>query len=150
MLEHLAGIIEPVVDPDAAPFWEAVADGRLLVPTCLGCGATFFPPLPCCPRCQSELLELVEAEGTATLYSWVVMRRALDAAFAAAVPYVVAAVELTEGARLYARLVHVDPDDPAALQAGMALQLRFVEIDGRTMWAFAPAAAATEAATVAP
>jgi uncharacterized protein len=141
VLEHLAGIIEPVVDPDAAPFWEAVADGRLLVPTCLGCGATFFPPLPCCPRCQSELLELVEAEGTATLYSWVVMRRALDAAFAAAVPYVVAAVELTEGARLYARLVHVDPDDPAALQAGMALQLRFVEIDGRTMWAFAPAAA---------
>ncbi len=138
MPDQLAGIIEPVVDPDAAPFWAAVAEGRLLVPTCLGCGATFFPPLPCCPRCQSELLELVEATGTATLYSWVVMRRALDPAFAAAVPYVVAAVELAEGARLYTRLVHVDPDAPDALQAGMALRLVFVEIDGRPMWAFAP------------
>lgn len=142
MLERLAGIIEPVVDADAARFWEAVAEQRLLVPTCRTCGATFFPPLPCCPRCQADGIDLVEAAGTATLYSWIVMRRALDPAFAGAVPYVVAAVELTEGARLYARLVHIDldrADDPDVLRAGMALRLVFVDVDGRTMWAFEPA-----------
>lgn len=139
MTEHLAGIIEPVVDPDATIFWTGVRAGKLLVPTCLGCGATFFPPLPCCPRCQSELIEHVEAAGTGRLYSWVVMRRALDPAFADAVPYVVAAVELDEGARIYARLLRVDIDDPLALRAGMALRLVFVDISGHPMWAFEPA-----------
>jgi uncharacterized OB-fold protein len=139
MTPHLAGFIEPVIDADAIPFWNGVADGRLLVPTCMACGTAFYPPLPCCPSCQNELIEHVEAAGTATLYSWVVMRRALDPAFADAVPYVVAAVQLTEGARLFSRLVDVDIDDPDSLRADMALQLVFVDIDGRPMWAFAPA-----------
>lgn len=139
MTTHLAGIIEPVIDADAATFWEGVAARRLLVPTCMSCGTTFLPPLPCCPSCQSELIEHVEAAGTGTLYSWVVMRRALDPAFAEAVPYVVAAVQLDEGARIFSRLIDVDIDDPRALRAGMALRLEFVEIDGRPMWAFAPA-----------
>ena len=82
MTPHLAGLIEPVIDADAVPFWDAIAEGRLVVPTCMSCGTTFYPPLPCCPSCQSELIEHVEAEGTGTLYSWVVMRRALDPAFA--------------------------------------------------------------------
>jgi len=139
MTDRLAGIIDPVVDPDAVTFWEGVAAGRLLVPTCLGCGTTFFPPLPCCPNCQSELVEHVEAAGGGRLYSWVVMRRALDPAYADAVPYVVAAIELDEGARLFARLVNVDIDDPRALRADMAVRLVFVDIDGRAMWAFEPA-----------
>ncbi len=141
MSEHLHGIIEPVIDADAITFWDGVTERRLLVPTCLGCGTAFLPPLPCCPTCQSELIEHVEAEGTGTLYSWVVMRRALDPAYAEAVPYVVAAVELAEGARLFSRLVNIDIDEPGALVAGMALRLIFVDVDGRPMWAFAPASA---------
>ena len=87
------------------------------------------------------MIEHVEAEGTGQLYSWVVMRRALDPAYADAVPYVVAAVELTEGARIFSRLVNIDIDidDPLALVAGMALRLVFVDINGRAMWAFEPA-----------
>lgn len=139
MNEQLHGIIEPVIDADAITFWEGVAARRLLVPTCLGCGTAFLPPLPCCPTCQSETIEHVEAEGTGQLYSWVVMRRALDPAYADAVPYVVAAVELTEGARIFSRLVNIDIDDPLALVAGMALRLVFVDINGRAMWAFEPA-----------
>lgn len=85
------------------------------------------------------MIEHVEAEGTGQLYSWVVMRRALDPAYADAVPYVVAAVELTERARIFSRLVNIDIDDPLALVAGMALRLVFVDINGRAMWAFEPA-----------
>lgn len=135
----LAGLIQPVVDADAISFWEGIEAGRLLVPSCRDCGRRFLPPLPCCPSCRSEAIEPVEACGRGRLYSWVVMRRALDPAFAEAVPYVVAAVELEEGARIFARLVDVDPEDSAALRADLPLALRFVEIDGRRMWAFAPA-----------
>lgn len=139
MTEQLAGLIAPVIDPDARTFWEGVAAGRLLVPSCRDCGKRFFPPLPCCPACRSAAIDALEASGRGRLYSWVVMRRALDPAYAEAVPYVVAAVELDEGARLFARLIHVDPDDPDALEPDMPLSLRFVEIDGRRMWAFEPA-----------
>ncbi|MBK7948152.1 MAG: OB-fold domain-containing protein [Deltaproteobacteria bacterium] len=137
--DALAGLIAPVVDADAAIFWAGVAEGRLLVPSCRDCGRRFLPPLPCCPACRSEAIEPIEACGRGRLYSWVIMRRALDPAYAEAVPYVVAAVELEEGARIFARLIDVDPEDPAALVAEMPLALRFVEIDGQRMWAFAPA-----------
>lgn len=137
--DRLAGLIPPVVDPDAAFFWAGIEAGRLLLPRCRDCGRCFLPPLPCCPTCRSEAIEPVEACGRGRLYSWVVMRRALDPAYAEAVPYVVAAVELEEGARIFARLVDVDPEDAAALRPDLPLALRFVEIDGRRLWAFAPA-----------
>ncbi len=126
------------VDADAITFWDAVAARRLLVPTCIGCGAAFYPPLPCCPQCQSDLIEHVEASGTGQLYSWVVMRRALDPAYVDRVPYVVAAVLLEEGARLFGELINVDIDDRESLRADMAVRVVFVERDGRPIWAFEP------------
>lgn len=126
------------IDADAITFWDAVTARRLLVPTCIGCGTAFYPPLPCCPQCQSELIEHVEASGTGQLYSWVVMRRALDPAYVDRVPYVVAAVTLEEGARLFGELVNVDIDDRESLRADMAVRVIFVERDGRPIWAFEP------------
>ena len=128
----------PVIDADAVTFWDGIAARRLLVPTCMGCGTAFYPPLPCCPQCQSELIEHVEAAGTGRLYSWVVMRRALDPAYVERVPYVVAAIALEEGARLFGELINVDIDDHEALRADMAVRVIFVERDGRPIWAFEP------------
>ena len=57
-------------------------------------------------------------------------------------PWVAVADALMTSARLFARLVGVDIDDAHALRAGMLLQLVFVDVDGRPMWAFEPAAEA--------
>jgi uncharacterized protein len=130
------GYVEPVVDPDAAAFWAGVESRQLLVPTCDDCGTAFLPPLPCCPVCRSTRLTHVEASGRGTLYSWIVVHRALDPAFADDVPYAVAAVELSEGARIFSRLVDTDLD---TLTAGMPLQLTWIEPQGRPLWAFRPA-----------
>ena len=128
------GFVEPVIDPDAAEFWHGVAERRLLVPTCEN-SHVFFPPLPTCPTCRSPRIELCTTSGRGSLYSWIVVHRALDPAFADDVPYVVGAVQLAEGARLFSRIVDVDP---AALRDGLPLEPTWVEPQGHPMWAFRP------------
>lgn len=134
-MTDLHGFVPPVIDPDATEFWEGVAAKRLLVPTCGNCGRRFLPPLPCCPTCQSADIALRDATGRGTLYSWIVVHRALDPVFAGAVPYVVAAVTLDEGARLYSRLVDIEGVE---LRDGLPLELTWIEPEGEPMWAFRP------------
>jgi uncharacterized OB-fold protein len=132
------GYVEPVVDPDAATFWAGVAERKLLVPTCVN-GHSFLPPLPCCPYCRSEQIEHPESSGRGTISSWIVVHRALDPAFRDDVPYVVAAVELAEGARIFARLVELDGVE---LRDQLPVTLTWIEPQGAPIWAFRPAGAA--------
>ena len=51
------------------PFWEAVADGRLLVPECTAIGRRFFTPEPLCTRCGWAGWRWVPSPGTGAVYS---------------------------------------------------------------------------------
>ncbi|ELY92090.1 hypothetical protein C483_08684 [Natrialba hulunbeirensis JCM 10989] len=51
------------------PFWEALADGRFVVPHCEECGEYFFPPAPSCPHCYSTAVDWAGSPGRGTLYS---------------------------------------------------------------------------------
>jgi len=97
-------------DPESDAFWADVKSGGLPLRRCTCCTRTFVLPLPSCPYCAAEHPEVIQARGTGRLYSWVVVHHAFDRAFAADVPYVVAAVELDEGARVYARLEGMELD----------------------------------------
>lgn len=96
---------EPRADADAAAYWTAAAEGRLVFRRCADCGRAHFPPRRLCPSCWSERLEWAEACGRGTVYTCTVMRRAPAPAFAARVPYVVALVDLDEGPRVMANVV---------------------------------------------
>lgn len=130
----------PAVEDVAAPFYEALADGRLIFQRC-DAGHAWLPPRSHCPRCLSAEVGWDEAGGEATLLSWVVYHRAFHPAFEDRVPYNVALVELDEGPRLMTNVVGLrDSDaDAAELEAGMALRLR-VEREGEICLArFVPA-----------
>jgi hypothetical protein len=62
------------------------------------------------------------ASGNGTLFSFVVVRRALDPYWQGEVPYVVAVVELVEGPRLISNLAGIGLDQ---IQIGMALKVVF-------------------------
>jgi uncharacterized OB-fold protein len=94
----------PVPDPDSAFFWDGLRARRLLLQACDGCGRHRFPPMPSCPYCASPATRVAEAAGTGVIYSWVVVHRAFDPAFAAEVPYTIATVTLDEGPRVIGRL----------------------------------------------
>jgi uncharacterized OB-fold protein len=126
-------------DPDADGFWTAAADGSLQLRRCTRCGTHFVLPLPTCPECGGEP-ELVLASGTGTLYTWVVVHHAFDADLARQVPYVVGAVELDEGARIFARIEGIDLDE---LRADTRLSATYPQEPGRPPIVFVPETSAS-------
>lgn len=102
----------PIPDPVTQPFWDAAAQGKLLIGRCRDTGRHFFPPRGVSPFTLSPLVELVEASGRGTLYSYTVMRTKP--------PYVPAMVELAEGPRVFTNLVDVAIGD---IRIGMALRV---------------------------
>jgi uncharacterized OB-fold protein len=124
-------------DESSAVFFDAAAEGRLLVRRCPTCGRTYPPYQGACA--DGTECEWVDAAGTATLVSWAVdAAPPLDPVLAAADgSAVLGLVELPEGPWMYVALVGVDPRD---LHEGVALRARFVRPgDGEAMPVFEPA-----------
>lgn len=95
---------EVVVSPDAQPFWDAAAEGRLVLPKCRRCGTVIWYPRHLCSNCGSTEVDWIEASGRGTVYSFTVVHNG-EQAFAAAAPYVIAYVELDEGPRVLTNLL---------------------------------------------
>jgi len=111
---------EPVVHDDARPYWDAAAEGRLVLPRCTSCSTVIWYPRGFCPSCGSLEVDWVELPGTGEVYSFAVARRG-QGAYAEAAPYVVAYVELdlpdgpagTPGPRVMTNIVDCDPGSVA-------------------------------------
>jgi uncharacterized OB-fold protein len=113
---------KPIANADSQRYWQAAAEGRLVIRKCHECSALHFMPRYVCPHCWSEDLEWVEASGKGTVHSFTIIRRASDPAFAPLVPYVVALVDLEEGPRMMANVLG---DDALSVQIGDPVQVGF-------------------------
>lgn len=113
-------IREPRTDADSQFWWEGLKRGELLLQRCSSCLRTRFPPMPRCPYCGGDSLEVVQASGRGTVYSWVVVRRALASEFAAEVPYTIVLVDLQEGPRALGRLQGGEPAPGLPVRAVLA------------------------------
>ncbi|MDV9189009.1 bifunctional MaoC family dehydratase N-terminal/OB-fold nucleic acid binding domain-containing protein [Streptomyces sp. SR27] len=114
----------PVVNRDNAGFWEGVADHRLLIQRCGDCAALRIPWLPGCADCGSPDWDTVEASGTGTVFSYVVMHHPPFPAFDP--PYAVGLIELAEGVRMVSNVVGVPYDK---VRIGMPVRLEFLRAD---------------------
>src|SRR3989442_7765571 len=65
----------PMVNPEIKPFFDAAAQGTLMLKKCGACGQTHHYPRAICPFCASERTEWITASGRGTIYSYSVMRR---------------------------------------------------------------------------
>ncbi|MEV6763631.1 OB-fold domain-containing protein [Streptomyces sp. NPDC051105] len=111
-------------EPDAftRPYWEAAAEGRLLLRRCGSCGRAHHYPREFCPHCWSEDVAWEPASGRANLYTWSVVHRNDLPPFGDRVPYVAAVVDLAEGPRMMTELV--DTPEP---RAGLELVVAYRE-----------------------
>ncbi|NLU70897.1 Zn-ribbon domain-containing OB-fold protein [Streptomyces sp. HNM0574] len=130
----------PDVDTFTRPYWDAAADGRLLLRRCraAGCGRTHHYPREFCPHCWSEDGEWAEASGSARLYTWSVVHRNDLPPFGERVPYVAAVVDLPEGPRMMTEVVDCPERD---LSVGMELRVTFRAEEDVTVPVFRPAGA---------
>lgn len=111
----------PSIDPDSAPYWDALNAGRLIIKSCVDCGRAHFYPRELCPHCHSDNLSWIEASGRGVIYSFTVCRRPAGPAFADEVPYVVALIDLPEGPRMMSRIT----GDPSDVAIGRQVNVRF-------------------------
>jgi hypothetical protein len=124
----LAARAAPVADEESRFYWDGLLEHRILIQRCASCRKHRFPAMPACPHCGAPGGDVVELDGRATVYSWIVVHRAFNPAFADDVPYTVATVELAPGCRTVAR---VDAP-PGAVGAGTTVEPGFVDHDGWT------------------
>ena len=97
-------------------YWDGVDAGQIVLQHCLNraCQRAIFHPRVCCPYCQHAELEWREASGTGRVLSHSTIYRTHHDGFNDEAPYVLAAVELTEGVLVYAQLPGA-PVDGASL-----------------------------------
>jgi uncharacterized OB-fold protein len=110
----------PGTNVENQPFWDAAAEGRLLLKHCGGCGQFHFYPRAICPHCFSDSTEWRDSTGQGTIYSYSVMRRVPQ-------PYALAYVTLDEGVTLMTNIVGADLD---AIKIGQRVKVVFRPTDG--------------------
>ena len=107
-------------DPESQPFWDAAAEGVFLVRKCITCSRIHWYPRTVCPFCFSDKTEWQPASGNAKIYSYSVMRRAVE-------PYAIAYVTLEEGTTMLTNIVDCDLN---ALEVGQKVKLVFKPSEG--------------------
>ncbi len=65
--------LEIPTDAWTKPFWDATAEGRLLLPQCGACHTFRWPPGPFCPACRSQHTQWQPA-GQGLIYSFTIIR----------------------------------------------------------------------------
>ena len=111
----------PAVNPEVKPFFDAAAEGKLLLKYCTACSKFHHYPRALCPLCFSDRTEWRESKGRGTVYTYSVLRRGVPQ------PYCIAYVTLEEGVSLMTNLVDCNFDD---LRIGKSVKVVFKPTDG--------------------
>jgi uncharacterized protein len=132
---HVPPLVPDVDDADAAPFWEAVRAGRLVVQECRRCQALRFPPRPFC-SCLSDQARWREMSGQARIWSWCISHGPTLASFASRTPLAIAVVELDENplVRMIGNVLDVGGapvTESSGLRVGAAVTVEMVAITDR-------------------
>ena len=121
----------PVPNELSRPYWEAAAQGRLVLQCCSACGTVRHYPRVLCDVCYSSAVHWKPASGRGTLHSWTVAHHAFHPAFAAELPYVLVTVDLEEGVRTLGRWRGVAPGaDAGTVRIGTPVQGVFEAREG--------------------
>lgn len=115
----------PTIDPESRPYWDALKQHRLMLKHCHDCKRHHFYPRELCPHCHSDVLDWAQAAGTGSIYSYTVARRPAGPSYKSDTPYVVAIVELDEGARMMTNIITSDVE---AVRIGQRVTVQFDDV----------------------
>ncbi len=130
------GRAKPKPTPETRHFWDGTKLGKLLLQRCGDTGRVYFPPRPFSPYTGTRNVQVVQASGRATLYSYVIHHRPVPGFTP---PYAIAVVQLEEGPRMMTNIIDCE-QSPEALVLDMPLQVAFEQLDDEiTLPLFRPA-----------
>lgn len=118
-------MLEITRDDYSAPFFDAAAQGTLLVRTCTACSHVSAPTARRCAACYSADVEWTPAGGQGRIITWSIPQvRGKDGGTEPA--YVLAVVELAEGPWLHVQVL----GDHSALAADADVTIEFTDAGG--------------------
>jgi len=112
----------PRPTPETQAYWEGCRQHQLLIQRCSECSRYQFYPRIICTGCMSNKIEWVKAKGSGQIISYTIVHRAISAAYAAEVPYVIALIQLEEGPKMMSNIVNCVPDK---VMIGMSVEVVF-------------------------
>ncbi len=115
----------PIPSPESVPYWAGAREHRLLVQKCRACGNHWHPPSTICPACGARDCDWVESCGKGRVFSFVTYHRIYNKGWEGELPYVVAVIELEEGARMLSNVVGIDAAD---VVCDMAVEVVFDDV----------------------
>jgi uncharacterized OB-fold protein len=123
----------PVPDDLTQPFWDGVADHKLVIQCCRECQTYVHPPYPECTSCRSSDLTFEPVSGRGVIFERVIVASPVVVGFEDDVPYACLFVELAEqpGLLVAGNLVDAGPDEA---EIGRPVEVVFrPDIDGFTL-----------------
>jgi uncharacterized OB-fold protein len=127
---------------DLPTIQQATREGRIFVARCAECGHEQALPSPTCLRCGCQTLAIRAQAGDGTLYSWSLAGIAFESEVEGDVPYLVAVILLSGGAKLWCRLGGMAADSPL-LRPDQPMQIDAALTRERGYLVFRPATKAT-------
>lgn len=122
---------DPAMNPGDQEYFDAAAEGKLMLKKCGECNEVHHYPRALCPFCFSDKVSWVEAKGTGEIYTYSVTRRG------GPVPYCIAYVTLDEGVKMMTNIVDTDLD---TIKIGQKVKVVFKKSEnGTSVPMFAPA-----------
>jgi uncharacterized OB-fold protein len=128
-------VLLPLIDDEAAPFWEGARRGELRMQKCAESGRLIFPPRPMSPWGAHSEPVWTTVSGRGTIWSFVVPHPPLLPQFAELAPYNVIVVALDEDPtiRLIGNLVTseggaINEIDPETIEIGAPVRVVFERV----------------------
>ncbi|GAA2447700.1 hypothetical protein GCM10010191_76220 [Actinomadura vinacea] len=114
----------PAPNPRTEPYWAACGRGELALQRCAGCARYVHFPEPACPYCGGTDLPYETVGGRGTVHTFSVVHRSFLPGFEP--PYVVAWIDLPEGARVFGDVTGCPPE---TVRIGMAVEVCFDDLE---------------------
>ncbi|WP_214413062.1 Zn-ribbon domain-containing OB-fold protein [Sphaerisporangium fuscum] len=111
---------------DTSPYWDACRRGELVVQACAACGRRVHLPAAECPYCGTPGPPFAPVSGDGLVHTFTVVHRSFVPEFRGREPYVLAWVDLPEGARAFGRVVGCPPE---RVRIGMPVRVTFDDDD---------------------
>lgn len=129
----------PQADGSTQPYWDSLKAHQMKIQKCNDTGKFFFYPRGMSPFTLSDNVSWEPVSGKGVVHAFTIIHQHRAAGFVDELPYVVAMVELDEGARMMTNIVDVEPD-PEHVKIGMPVDLVYDDItDEVTLPKFKPA-----------
>ncbi len=118
----------PVPDPVTQPFWDSLKAHEMKIQRCNDTGKFFFYPRGMSPFTLSDNISWETVSGKGTLHAYTIVYNQRAPGFADEVPYVVAMIDLDEGARMMTNLVGVEDVSPENIKIGSPVEIVYEDV----------------------